>query len=198
MREATVAKSRTSHEMVQAGLSEAERYPLVTPSSRSWAPWVWFFLAWMVAWLVFWIADGPYNRVPAILTGLAMLAFFLWIMWKGRRTAGPEENFVQLAEDEMRIKVYGRSPLKMAYAEIVGVRPATQASVLERSLWVMSKREVPSYLEIELSKARWFLLWTFPWRLKRLFLKPVQPMQFELALRFHLDRFARRQSETGL
>jgi hypothetical protein len=197
MREVTVAKSRTSQEMAQGRSSEADLFPLVTPHSRSWARWFWLILAWMVAWLVFWIAQGPYDRVPAILSGLAAFAFVLWIMWKGRRTAGPEENFVQLAEDEMRIKVYGRSPVKVAYGEIVGMRAATQASMLERSLWVMSRREVPSYLEVELVKPRWFLLWTFPWRLKRLFLKPVQPMQFELALRFHLDRFGRRQSETS-
>ena len=198
MREATVAKSRTSREMARAGSSETDRFPLVNPTSRSWAPLFWFILAWTVAWLVFWIADGPYDRVPAILTGLATLAFFLWIMWKGRRSAGPEENFVQLAKDEMRIKVYGRSPLKVAYAEIGGVWPATQASMLERSLWVMSKEDMSSYLEIELSRSRWVALWTFPWRVKRLFLRPVEPTQLEFALQARLDRFARRQSETRL
>jgi hypothetical protein len=197
MREATVAKSRTSREMAQAGLSEADRFPLVNPRGFGrW--WEFFILAFAMAWLVGWIVAGPYVRIAAILTGLVMVAFFVWMVWKARRRyESPERNFAGLGEKELRIEVPDWLSFNLAYAEIVYVQRATHLSMLERTLWTISKEQFSSYLEIGLSRPRLLYL-ALPWRVKKLFLKPVDLSQLEFALQARLDRFARRRSETRL
>jgi hypothetical protein len=197
MREATVAKSRTSHELARSGSSEADRFPVVNP--RRWGrPAEFFILAFTVAWLVGWIAAGPYIRVAAILTGLATLAFFVWVVRKARRRyETPGGNFVELGEKELRIEVPDWLSFNLAYAEIVYVQRAAHLSMLERTLWTISKEKFSSYLEIGLSRSRLLYL-ALPWRVKKLFLKPVDLPQLEFALQARFDRFARRQSETRL
>ena len=193
MREARLVKSRTSREMARAGSSETDRFPVVNP--RHWGRWwLWLYLALLMAWVV--ITGGLYAAIAGIVAGLATFAFFAW---KARRSFGsPEKNFVQLGKNEVRIKVYGWLSLKVAYGEIVHVRAATHLSMLERAVWAISKGQVPSYLEIGLSRPRLLHHLGFPWRFKRVFLKPVDLPQLELALQARLDRFARRQSETRL
>jgi hypothetical protein len=156
--------------------------------------WQFFFLPLIWAWFV--ITDGLYGAIASIVASLAALVFYLW---KVRRWyESPEKNFVQLAEEEMRVRVCGWLSLKMAYGQIGHVRPAAHLSVLERTAWTVSKAEVPLYLEIELSRPRLLPLLALPWRSKRVFVKPLEPTQLELALQARLDRFARRQGETRL
>jgi len=177
----------------QADSSQADRFGIVNPVW--WTRWSWLHVAFALAWLVGWIAAGPYDMIPAILTGLGTLAFFVWVLRKGRESERPEKNFVELGQDGMRIEAYGRTALKLRYAEILGVRPAAGVSWLQRRLWMISKKDLAAHVEIELSRPRWFVVWTFPWRWKRLFLRPTEPTQFELALKARLERFARQRAE---
>ena len=186
--------SAGSARAAQAASSEADRFPVVNPVW--WTRWSWLHLAFVVAWLVGWIAAGPYDRIPAILTGLAALAFFFWIIRKGQRSERPENNFIELGDSGMRIEAYGRTALRVRYAEILGVRPVARVSLLQRRLWMISKKDLAAYVEIELRGPRWLVVWTFPWRWKRVFLRLAQPMQFELALRARIDPLARRGTAT--
>ena len=179
--------------MGQASSNDAERFPVLNPG-RWGGVWQLFFLPLMWAWLV--ITGGLYAAMAGIVVCLAALAFYLW---KGRRWyERPEKNFVQLGEDEMRIRVCGWLSLKVAYGQIVHARPAAHLSALERTAWTISKAEVPLYLEIELSRPRLLPFLALPWRSKRVFLKPLEPTQLEFALQARLDRFAGRQGETLL
>jgi hypothetical protein len=179
--------------MGQASSNDAERFPVLNPGWWG-GVWGWFFVPLVWAWLL--MTVSLYGAITGIVVGLAVLAFWFW---RARRWyESPEKNFVQLGEDEMRITVCGWLSLKVPYSRIVHVRAAAHLSVLERTLWTISKGEVPSYLEIELSRPRLLPSLALPWRSKRVFVKPLESTQLELALQARLDRFARRQSETLL
>jgi len=172
--------------------SEADRFRLVVPSQLGLMKWV--MPPAVVAWLAGWIADGPYDRVPAILTGVGTLAFFVWIVWKAQQLERPENNFVELGKDAMVIQRYGRTWLKVRYAEMLGVRPVGRVSLLQRWLLMMWNKDLAGYREIDLSRPRWFAQWWFPWWWMKVILGLAQPTQFELVLKARLDSFAGRRA----
>ena len=194
MREVALVDRKISKSGDLAGSREADRFGLFSPS-RGWGVAAWLGAPFVLAWLVGWIAAGPYDRLPAILVGLAMAAFFFWLFWRGVQSERPENNFVELGEDAIRIQAYGRAWLKVTYAEMLGVRPVARVSLLQRWLWMIWRKDLAAYLEIELSRPRWFVHWWLPWWWRRVILRLEEPTQFELVLKARLDSFAGRRAE---
>ena len=171
----------------EAASSRAERFPLA--NAAAWLPWGWLLLpALVVAAVVSQGADEPLASV-AVVVWIATPLFYVWFAWRAWRSP---QNFVQLNEAEMQIKVCGRAPIKVAYGEIASVQPATLVPVLERAMWMIERRGFPAHLQVQLDRPRWLALWIGPWRVTRLFLRPAAMADLDVALRGRLDRSRER------
>jgi hypothetical protein len=197
MREVALAKSKASDPAQLTASSQADRFGLVV--SQGWGFMVWLGVPFVLAWLVGWIVAGPWDRIPAILGGIGTVAFSFWVFRKGLQSESAENNFVELGEDAMLIQTYKRQKVfRVPYADIAVVRPVTHVSFLERWMWMIPRKRLSSCIEVGLVRPRWlfYFLVAGPWRARRLFLRLVEPTQFEFALKARLDRFRKGVGES--
>jgi len=191
MHEAALAGRKGSGVTGRQAYGRPDRFALINSLARWRGRYSWFALPALVVWLAFWIAAGPRDNIPEILGGVFLLAIHASILLRQRGLDDPEQNFVELTEEYIRIQEFMGMAIRVAYADIAAVRPATKIPLLRRGFVMIPKRDVPSYFEIVLRKPRW----RGPFRLRRLFFRPAEPTQFDFALRARLDRIGRWGAE---
>jgi hypothetical protein len=180
-----LADSGGSGQAAQANWTD--RFPLANPAA--WLLWGWVLLPAGVALpLIVWFSGDDWSGVAYVIF-IAVMVLSQWFNWRAWRSKG---NFVELSDNEIQIKVYGRSPVVVPYTDIVNAGPVSRVSLLDRCLWMIERKALTAHLEIHLSRPRWFVLWALPRRTKRLFLRPAAPAQLEAALNARLVRFHER------